>query len=36
MRKLCAGILSAVVLLVAAGTPAGAAEDQSTLSAGYL
>ncbi|MCZ5840787.1 Ail/Lom family outer membrane beta-barrel protein, partial [Escherichia coli] len=36
MRKLCAVILSAVVWLVAAGTPASAAEHQSTLSAGYL
>ncbi|WP_434964138.1 Ail/Lom family outer membrane beta-barrel protein [Escherichia coli] len=35
MRKLCAVILSAVVWLVAAGTPASAAEHQSTLSAGY-
>ncbi len=32
MRKLCAVILSAVVWLVAAGTPASAAEHQSTLS----
>ncbi|EFD5240615.1 Ail/Lom family outer membrane beta-barrel protein, partial [Escherichia coli] len=30
MRKLCAVILSAVVWLVAAGTPASAAEHQST------
>ncbi|MBB9154071.1 Ail/Lom family outer membrane beta-barrel protein, partial [Escherichia coli] len=36
MRKLCAVILSAVVWLVAAGAPAGAAENHSTLSAGYL
>ncbi|WP_321162263.1 Ail/Lom family outer membrane beta-barrel protein [Escherichia coli] len=36
MRKLCAVILSAVVWLVAAGTPASAAEHQSTLSGGYL
>lgn len=36
MRKLCTVILSAVVLLVAAGAPAGAAEHPSTLSAGYL
>ncbi|WP_187643640.1 Ail/Lom family outer membrane beta-barrel protein, partial [Escherichia coli] len=36
MRKLCAVILSTVVWLVAAGTPASAAEHQSTLSAGYL
>ncbi|XJG73321.1 Ail/Lom family outer membrane beta-barrel protein [Escherichia coli] len=36
MRKLCAVILSAVVWLVAVGTPASAAEHQSTLSAGYL
>ncbi|EKH3670432.1 Ail/Lom family outer membrane beta-barrel protein, partial [Escherichia coli] len=36
MRKLCAVILSAVVWLVAAGAPAGAAEHPSTLSAGYL
>ncbi len=36
MRKLCAVILSAVVWLVAAGTPASAAEHQSTLSAGHF
>ncbi|TGD19181.1 Ail/Lom family outer membrane beta-barrel protein, partial [Escherichia coli] len=36
MRKLCAVILSAVVWLVAAATPASAAEHQSTLSGGYL
>ena len=36
MRKLCAVILSAVVWLVAAGTPASAAEHQSTLSSGYI
>ena len=36
MRKLCAVILSTVVWLVAAGTPASAAEHQSTLSGGYL
>ncbi|MEO2254931.1 Ail/Lom family outer membrane beta-barrel protein [Escherichia coli] len=36
MRKLCAVILSAAVWLVAAVVPAGAAEYQSTLSAGYL
>ncbi|HBC1420066.1 TPA: Ail/Lom family outer membrane beta-barrel protein, partial [Escherichia coli] len=36
MRKLCAVILSTVVWLVVAGTPASAAEHQSTLSAGYL
>ncbi len=36
MRKLCAVILSAVVWLSVAGTPASAAEHQSTLSAGYL
>ncbi|MBZ9200824.1 Ail/Lom family outer membrane beta-barrel protein, partial [Escherichia coli] len=36
MRKLCAVILSAVVWLAAAGAPAGAAENHSTLSAGYL
>ncbi|HFO9907440.1 TPA: Ail/Lom family outer membrane beta-barrel protein, partial [Escherichia coli] len=36
MRKLCAVIMSAVVWLAAAGAPAGAAENHSTLSAGYL
>ncbi|RCP64047.1 Ail/Lom family outer membrane beta-barrel protein [Escherichia coli] len=36
MRKVCAVILSAAVWLVAAVVPAGAAEYQSTLSAGYL
>ncbi len=36
MRKLCAVILSAVVWLVAAGTPASAAEHQSTLAAGIF
>ncbi|MEF7815316.1 Ail/Lom family outer membrane beta-barrel protein, partial [Escherichia coli] len=32
----CSSHCSSVVWLVAAGTPASAAEHQSTLSAGYL
>lgn len=36
MRKKYAAFLSAMVILAAAGTPATAAEHQTTLSAGYL